>query len=308
LLGSRASAAVDLGGVSKEFLSTLVSALKTEKVIPLDSWGLPYLIADQTSLSWRLESLGKLYSLVYEKNSLRADKFLLGTLFHPDFFQLVALVGSGDDEEAGWLHPCARALMTMIPSGYHLPFEIVLAAESSEGRRELIASYAEILGGLSHEEAIEIAQMEVKKYGTAARSFYQGCSRSFQQLLKHNLEQGGVFLKQLLSVIQGEIITQEGLVRALTLTRSHELLEQRRDWIVRHILLNDVAWSEKFVKAVTGQQSLLGTKIELRLHDSPHFEIHTCFNRLEIPSRRYEERDFLLHLDSILSDRRYNIS
>jgi len=239
---------------------------------------------------------------------VRADKLLLGTLFHPDFFQLAALTGSSSDEDTCWIHPCASALKEIIPSAYHLPLELVLADGRSTRGRELAASYGEILGGLSVEEALETAMMEVRKYGLAARAFYRGCSQSFQQLLKHNLQQGRASLRQLLSGIQGELVTQEGLVRALTLTRPSHILEQRRDWIVQHILRSDAAWSEKFVKAVTGQHSLLGTRIELRLHDSSHFEIHTCFNRLEIPSSSCVKEEFLHHLDTILNDLRYNIS
>ncbi|MCF7853007.1 MAG: ankyrin repeat domain-containing protein [Simkaniaceae bacterium] len=91
--------AIDLGGVTKQFITTLVEALVTEKTFSIMDIKIPLVLREKTTDKGRLTNLGQLYSLLHARNKGRSDYFIIGALFNPKFFEMLLAVKASDDTD-----------------------------------------------------------------------------------------------------------------------------------------------------------------------------------------------------------------
>ncbi|MCX6990747.1 MAG: DUF4116 domain-containing protein [Chlamydiae bacterium] len=296
---------IDLGGVTKEFISTLMKSLLEKTAFPITETGFPKQIPrinPETSKPEVNEEsraiyqrLGKFYSLLDQKNTDRTDKFVTGTVFHPGFFQIVKKVGAG----ATPADLRKEAAQQIIAAESEKPSWAAVILDP-ENRVELEA-YAAALGCTPAEAQEYLASTEalIDQVVAAARSFYEGVTPAFR--IKIQCTDPLV----LAHMVQGEPISKVSLLAALS--RRPELSEERYSWVLDKIETSDEAWRKKFVKAITGNEVLSpGMKISIGAcwRGGGRFEIHTCFNSLDIPTD-VENADLLAALDSVL-DEGYN--
>ena len=296
---------IDLGGVTKEFISILMQSLLEKSAFPTTETGFPKLIAQidpkngQPQLNQEsraiYQRLGKFYSLLDEKNKDRTDKFVTGTVFHQGFFQIVRKVGAGAAPE----DLRKEAAKQIIDAESEEPSWAAVILDPKDP--EKLEAYAVALGCNPQEAKEYLASTEelIDQVVAAARAFYEGARPQFQAKIKDTDP------LVLAHTVQGKPISKESVLGALS--RKPELSEERYQWVLDKIETSDEAWRKKFVKAITGNEVLSpGMKIQIGAcwRGEGKFEIHTCFNSLDIPTN-VKKTDLLAALDNVL-DEGYN--
>lgn len=279
--------AVDLGGVFKQFISTLCSGLVD--TIPMTTTHFPTCLKEIDFAHLRM--VGMLFGELEKRNAHRMDRFVTGTMFNPQFFELVKLIGTTEEPER--LETIARRLQTMDPA-HNYAAEVVLNPDSLEAKQ----AYAENILGVPYEELEEEersslaadAEKDVLGYVNAAKAIYDGMGHDLQARL---LASDPIsFAKQ----IQGEEASVENLIAALRIRDLHppEHLMQKREWLIEVIRNSDQAWRKAFVKAVTGNEVLSpGVKIDLNVGWREPIEFHTCYNSISVPPVAMSKEDFI---------------
>ena len=241
--------------------------------------------------------LGFWYSLVFEKNKVRQDPFLTGALFCREFFELIRIVALEDSDE-NKIKKAAIVLREKFP----LLSDVILTL-SAESKKE----YAELMLLDLEESSLENAVLKIQEYLNAAKSFYEGCEGTFQKELKEG------DLASVMISLQGEEISKENLLKALQIvannsSRNMKIFLKECKWIEEKIQNSTQEWMIQFVKAITGKATLSPhTKIVIKESWRNVFEIHTCFNSLDLPVI-LEKDTFLAALDAAISGNGYNIS
>lgn len=286
LRGSIEFLAVDLGGLTKEFISALIQAIGAQQLIPMDSSRLPYLplaapLRQQELAALHLRQLGMVYQTIYHRNNHRTDKLLTGEFFNPQFFTVMALACHARLNRQEKLSEMALILQEILPPTYHLPLLIVRCPPTDAAYTSLIADYQQILGCATEQEARAAALEEVDQYRLAAEAFFSGLSASCQEMIAAARTQEE--LTALLAAIQGHAITPETLASGMILIADHAHLQIAFDWLLSKIRTSDALWRKKFVRTVTGTESLFNTVIRVRESSHEGIEIHTCFNLIELP-------------------------
>jgi len=268
------SKTIDLGGVSKQFYTTLGESLS-----PLIPRGVGELPNGDSEL---LEQIGRWYALIDARNQDRGDKFLVGNLFPKEFFDIVNIAASASSEEDK-IKAVAAKLKEIDPA-------MALVADTVLDPMANKDAYAEIIG-CGPEESEEEAIGQVKVYLDAASAFYKGAG------------------KVLDPSIQGEAVTSDGIIRALKPETRTPAFLQKYEWLTEKIRGSDSEWQRKFVRAVTGNDALrpkLIILVQENWRDEPTFEIHTCFNSLDLPKGNLDKESFLKLLDWSISREGYN--
>lgn len=286
LRGSLEFLTVDLGGLTKEFLSTLIQAIATHQLLPMNSSQLPYLPSaftkrQQEETTLHLHQLGLIYQTIYHRNQHRTDKLLTGVFFHPQFFTLMAIACHASLDRMEKLNQIARLLQEIMPPSCHMPLAIIQLPPTDPVYCQLIADYQETIGCITPQEARAAAIEEVDQYRLAAEAFYSGLSAPVQERIVEARAQDDFV--GLLAEMQGHAITPQALASSLVLVEDHDGLQTALDWLQAKILVSNATWCEKFVHTVTGSKSLFNTVIRIRESRHSGIEIHTCFNLIELP-------------------------
>lgn len=313
LSGMTESRAIDLGGVMKEFLSSLVQQIAIEA--PLDSCQLPLLTLRADQEIERLRLLGAFYSMIHSENGARSEPLLTGDLLHPCYFSFLALVEQHREaDKATQVKHAACWLKDRVDRRYRMPFDIASLGKSSSLRALLSDVYFRMMGLGSKEESLVEADLTVQAYIDAATAFLQGSSSELKRAI---LSSGDP--EALLYQIQGESMSPEKVKKALKVADEpfRDDLILRIEWIKEKIDREHPNWSAAFFKLVTGKRSLIHETIKVRASRSGVFEVHTCFNSIDLPiqefgadaaSREAAKLEFWAALDGILVDPRYNIA
>jgi hypothetical protein len=287
--------AVDVGGITKQFITTLVEALILKEAFKRTEDGLPLIVKDQDRICvWQL---GRLYSMLHERNGSRSDKILAGTLFHPRFLELVKNAGSSESE-AIKLSDAASTLQG-INALYRCLTAVILEPNAANK-----AAYREASGCEEGEEE-QGAKEQLIEYLHSARAFYDGCTERFKEYM------AGSEASIALASIQGKDVTADKLIAALTLEGSGAHLRQKFEWIQEKVRGADKPFLIKFLKAITGKTTLSpGTEIKIKetWRDGQVFEMHTCFNSIDVPKGAMEKEAFLAALEASVSGEGYNIT
>jgi len=295
------SPAIDAGGVKKQFLTTLMDGLEAQRCFTRTSSGVLSCTADQQP---RLALLGRLYSEVDAANDGRLDMLLTGPFIHPRFLELARIDQSGATDEVK-LREAARLVGEMIPE-MRLLADIVdpRADATPEAQQERRQQFMDIYGCEPDAVDAEAADM-IREYLRAASAFYEGAHAPFRD----RMLAGPVGA---LEAVQGQAITKELLLGALTTDGAPSAaLTQRVEWIRQLIYADteDLPFCRRFVRCITGKSVLTAAdRIRLRLAGAATtiFEVHTCFNSLDLPGAALTEAQFKEGLHNILADDSYN--
>lgn len=291
--------AVDLGGVKKQFISSLSEALGprlhlTEEKLPF--W-------EQEGEPELMSNVGKFLSLIYKENINRTDKLLTGEIVNPLFFDLVKLATKEDVPEEQILKEVAQLLSPYVPD-YAFCFDYILNPTPENGKRYAKVNEEVYLGDLDRDPlkgSLEIIQSFLRP----AQGFTKGMTESFKEAI---LSQDS---KTLSLSIQGQAVSSELLLGALVIKDNGDIFLQKVDWLKEKIHSSDKEWQLHFLKAITGKTSMSpGVEINVKKswRDGYAFECHTCFNSIDLPSIEMEKEAFLGSLDHAIEIKGYNIA
>ena len=293
--------AVDLGGITKQLITTLIAACCKQQVVKLSDM-MPKVDSDDDKTN--MHNLGLLFNQLERRNVSRTDKFLVGDLFAPSFYKLVQAIAK-DPESEDLLLETAQCMQESDE-------DMKMAAGALSNPADLIA-FQEIMGADSPSEALEAAREYFKPYLQAALSFYEALNAS----LKAQFRSGNP--ADLCIKYQGQPCTPEALSGSLSIgyegergdLQADQVFMQKVQWLQKKIGTSDLEWRRQFVLAVTGNRSLApGMRLFIRKgwRANNTFEIHTCFNSFNFSPLEMEEDEFLEHLDYATSKADYNIA
>ncbi|MCH9610321.1 MAG: hypothetical protein S4CHLAM81_03740 [Chlamydiales bacterium] len=242
--------AIDLGGITKQYLTTLSAALVAKGFIKLNSEGMPF--AEQSHETHALLNMGRLYSHLEKRNSTRIDRFLVGELFCERFYRLIHLVAN--------------------------------QAEKSR--------LVEVAGeGTPYAEASDYLAPQL----LAVRNFYEGLFDETKLLFKAK--------ENLREHFQGVACSKEALLEAILF----DGIGMRADWLGEMIADSSLEWRQQFLFALTGNRTLVaGLKLKVRMGWRSVFELHTCFNSLDLPPIALSKEDFIEGVNAAISSADYN--
>jgi hypothetical protein len=285
---------IDLGGVTKQFITVLVESLRLRTILDVSERGLPTidtnLELDPEKVS-TLKDFGTFYSHIDKRNNDRTDKFLTGAVFHSEFFALLRVVQDKEIDDAVWRE--SAPLLKEVDPTLEMPANMLL--NPSDEAKE---AYAEIMG-VEKEEVVETAKETLLPYLEAAKAFYLGTTSAFKDKIQR-MEPAA-----LCTSVQGEAITNEGVLRVIHFEGD---LGEQEQWLREKIQTADGAWLKQFVRVITGREAIApGMSIKIKRCWREVFEVHTCFNSLDLPPGDMSKEDFLEGLDAAIADEKYNI-
>lgn len=286
--------AIDLGGVSKQVYSELISALIAKDILSIRSSGL--VCSEEGMHLATAHLLGTFFSLLDEKNSDRSDKFLTGHVFSSAFYEIARhlLVESSSEEK----QVRAAAILKEIETELAPCFAWIESKD--ETSKQDISQLMEVMSedGSPEEYALGV----LKGFLAPIEAFLDGASDRFKARIKDTAP------NDLRIQIQGEVFTKETLKGALRIGQEPQLATQL-DWIKEKIDASDKTWQKAFLYAITGRETMTpNTEIKIRASWRNVFEIHTCFNSLDLPSTEMSKEEFLAALDAVIQGVSYNIA
>ncbi len=269
---------VDLGGVTKQFISTLMKALRPK--LALTEAGLPQnerADASYPRYKTLYMQLGRFYALMDTKNEDRTDKFVTGALLHPRFFTIVKIIATESSLENRRRKVAEEVLATNPES---IASQLFLRREITA---EMLQTYRDGIGCNEGEE-LQAAQTEIDSVIEAAQNFYDGATESFQRKIRNSDP------TLLARSLHGEPASKEALLAAIE--KDSGLPEERFRWIQEKIQTSDEPWRIRFVKAITGNEVLSpGVRIQIGVcwRGPGVFELHSCSNSLDVPMEAVPE-------------------
>jgi len=271
---------VDLGGVSKQFLSTLTQALQDKKLLEIDDYTrLPRLSQGESLRPQQVDTLkylGALISHLDRRNEGRSDKFMIGPIFHEEFFK--------------YFRSDAPPFRTFFIDGNLKDSDV--EAKYNESR---------IFEG---DETYDLWKSSIQD---AMSCIQEGFTHEFQLKIEANPNLGRELLGQKLTAqsILGSLKIQEGLNPNMVL------------WLQNWIRSTTDEKRQEFVFGITGNKFLspMGILIKKGWREPANFEIHTCSNSLDLPDTTKSngpfwtiEANFMVELNHLFKQKGYNIA
>lgn len=283
--------AIDAGGLKKQFISTLSQAIGNH--LHLNEEKLPSWEEENVDL---MADVGKFFSLLYEQNKDRTDKILTGEILNPLFFDLVKLTQRGDLSEDQKIKETAKQLLSHLPQfTYKFCLDYILDPTPENGEK-YVKINKEMFLDLS-EDPMEGSRAIVRQFLLPAEGFAKGTTEEFKEILLSKDT-------EILSLsIQGEAVSSELLLKALRVEGDDSKFQQQVVWLKEKIESSDRDWQMSFLKAVTGRNTMppgMEIKIKKSWRGDGSFEIHTCFNSLDLPSFATDKKTFLDNLDVVI--------
>ena len=290
---------LDLGGVTKQVISTLFTRLE-EKHQGIYWSPDKFLINESDTDLVFYTDLAKVLSLVFEANKSRTDKFLIGSVFNKKFFSILKAYMQSPDPALKFQK--IADLMKECENPYYKSLCDYVLNPTDDNKATLLIN-AEALeketGNFDDflaKEKLNILQPLEK--------FIEGLSEELKAKINSSDSD------RLLSDIQGAEITSESLKNALTF---ENIPERVKNLILNKINEADEDWLKLFVVSITGNRNLSpDTKIKIQPSHRDVFEIHTCFDSLDLPLRSIQDMsdgDFLASLDAAIQNSEfYNIA
>lgn len=288
---SESPQAVDLGGLSKHFISELCSALIANNAFYLNSEGIPFTEEKDLSI---FTFMGRFISLIHERNGSRSDKYLTGQIFNLKFFELVYLLHASEPSPA--LPHIAEHLKTLAP--HYSAFFDVLMDLSEEKKLACIRMSEELYLDIDA-NVIKTAERICLNFVRPASFFFIGLSNA----LKNKIVSSGA---EAFSIcIQGANVSRESLIGILHIKPSVQVDFKRYvQWIIAKVHTADDLWLKLFLHAITGKNAVHpGMKINIlpSPQASDAFSFQTCHNNLYIPCHHsITQTLFLAGLDAAI--------
>jgi hypothetical protein len=271
---------VDLGGVSKQFLSTLTQALQDKKLLEIDSYTrLPRLSQEESLRPQQVDTLkylGALISHLDRRNEGRSDKFMIGPIFHEEFFK--------------YFRSDATPFRTFFIDGNLEDSDV--EAKYNESRI------------FDEDETYDQWKLSIQGAMSCIRERF---TPEFQRKIEANPNLGRELLGQKLTAesILGSLKIQEGLNPNMV------------QWLQNWIRSTTDEKRQEFVFGITGNKFLspMGILINRGWRVPANFETHTCSNSLDLPDTSRssvinwnDEANFMQELDVLFKPKGYNIA
>lgn len=263
----------DLGGVTKQFIHTLVAGLIDQRVLTITSEGVAIALEDDTIA---FELFGRFCSILYKQNQSRKEPFLTGVVFHKCFFELVKLVLINPSMSFIERQFCCT-LAEVLPS-HRAAFAYILNSNDKTLRKGCLELMAQLdLEG----DPYDCAKKILYDYIRPMQAFCRGVSPSLINTWLY-------FNASILSLkIQGLAASGERLTAALVpLHADIEIFKEKIEWIKEWIHSASQEDIEAFLLAVTGAKvchANLKIEVGMTQHEKPFFVLRTCFQRIDIP-------------------------
>jgi hypothetical protein len=269
---------VDLGGVSKQFLSTLTQALQDKNLLEIDDYTRLPRLSQEGSLrpqqEQTLKYLGALISHLDRRNEGRSDKFMIGPIFHEEFFK--------------YFRSEPNPFCAFFLNGDLKDDEAVEGLYNQAGLGETYDKWKS-----SIQDAMSCIQ--------------EGFKPEFQLKIEVNLNLGRELLGQKLTAqsILDSLKIQEGL--------NPDMVQWLQNWIRS----TTDEKRQEFVFGITGNKFLspMGILINRGWRVPANFETHTCSNSLDLPDTSRssvinwnDEANFMQELDVLFKPKGYNIA
>ncbi len=300
--------AIDVGGVSKQFISDLCKTffIGSAQNIPLISVPEEGLLDFEEDKAEIYRNFGKIISFVLDN----PNPLITGLYFNPNFYLLLKIAQSGTSE---------NVLSAFVVKEILTNDEATIKAlnwynnPSSGSREDTITYLTNVYGSeFGAEPTDEQVRSEIESTVLEAG---RGKAQVILKVLEGMTPSAKVILAttpdgELSARIQGERVTAENLKATIIMEEglTPRALE-KRDWILERIdeKAGDQKWLNDFVFFITGQPFLLqqqhpNSRIKLKFFDIPNFNAHTCFNMLDVPTNGDNKDDFLLGLDLCIQD------
>ena len=299
---------VDLGGVTKDYITTLFTALIKQE-ITLGQTQLPMMAEDDDDSKLLYIAIGGALSKIDDRNETRADKFLIGSIFNPKFYELLKLVEAHKTNEASYqedfLKKCAALIKEIDPAT-----EIVMDLIVDSNQATISAYKAAMMDEDKDDQTVLTeAKDQLLRYVRPALYIFQGASDSLKNKIK--TQDAG----NLSESFQGKEASAKDLINAIKIESETALLKKQIGWIKEKIDSSDLAWRKAFLKAITGRECFLaGSKIAFKPtwrenEQTPLiFELHTCFNSLDLPKNDSTQEQFLEELNATIRCDSYSIA
>ena len=275
--------AVDFGGVTKQFIVTLVAALIEKKCIIVSEDGIPTIQEDSQINVWR--NLGKFFSCIDERNVSRRDKYLTGIVFAPKFFKVIR----GRENSI--------TIAQLLYEAADLEFFLETVPNTTQKKF-----------------TSEDAEGVIDQYAKAANAFYEGAFGEFKRKIDAIDLIDTEDANRLSICIQGQEASGEVVSGSLKISRDvrrSDVLSNKIRWIQSWLKTTEEENVRCFLKAITGR-SVISDPLEICIKETWReqncFEFHTCFNSIDVPRGEMEEEAFIQALKSALSGEGYNIA
>ncbi len=277
--------AIDLGGVSKQFITILFESLIKKKLLNLDYvHRLPLLTRPVNPEEEKaLVLVSKFLSLIDKKNKDRSDKFLIGAIFDPLFFGFLKS------------NPPFTFQSYLEIKNLNVRSDILALLKDPNDEKALLG-----MGGALKEIDERLQSVDDWRYGVekAAEIIRSHLSDSLKQ--KIDLLQISSDFQRFSINLQGVEATSEHILKNLSVqdgamnayhihlySNFHYL--QRVEWLKEWIGKLEFQELANFVNCVTGRQVIDDmTKISVRPSRIGGIEAHSCFNAIDIPSTNIE--------------------
>ncbi len=307
----RVNSAIDVGGVSRQFVSDLTKALFVKIGIsePLIRLTTAQMLAFAESEPGMYQKFGKLLSFV-----LTCEYPLItGVYLNPKFYPLLKSAQGGLSTNQLAVRIIKETLdpSEMVLKALHW-YENPTATTKSDALNCLRDSFGSELpddaADIDIRKEIESDLLEPGiNEAKAILKVLAGMTPSAKAKL------AGIPDAMLSETIQGVSITAERVKAAIKMegALSFPALE-KRTWIFERIDENadNQEWLSNFVNFITGQPFLpadsSSTKsIKLKFLDVPNFNAHTCFSMLDVPIYVESKAAFLANLDVCVNDSKH---
>ncbi len=303
LIGEKQPLVFDLGGVSKQVYFTLFSALKAD-ALNISQEGLPYILNEPDLVTYT--HLGKMCSMIAEKNLSRKDPFLIGEIFSIHFFALLREMANSTPDKYQDVF-IDYALAHNLLNSLHSYFSY-MKKPSPENRLAVEQVMPQTVGP---EEFVgvemEDTESDVRKddscwtdseanlfsYLLPIVTFLENVSDSFRSMIQT------MDSERLCSGIQGKRALMDRVLHAIQVIKPEkevEALKIRTDWIKEHIKQAETSWLDSFIFLIAGQNGM-ADDTAIKIAASDRFKVHTCVSILDVPVQMENKAEFLELLD-----------
>jgi len=295
------SQVIDLGGITKEVVTTLVDALIDKKLLKTDDiLRLP--ILEKEDSRQILQQFGQFLCQLDHRNQNRTDKVLIGARWSPELFELLKLQEGVSFTEI---------LVSLVEERNNKQQEaclINLLRDPTD--KKALVEYSEVYVCGS----VESARQEFCKWRNSMEKAVAALRSGLTSKFKEKLQR--MDAKDFSYQIQGVEASAEMIIAAFKLqevpTNRLKKFQERVQWLRDWILGADEKTRKAFLMALTGRNVLgKGTKIAIGwgLRENGAVELHTCFNSIDLPNaNELTKEDFLAAVHFAIEQKNYTIA
>ncbi len=267
--------AIDLGGITKQVVTTLVDALIDQKFLKTDSILRLPTSEGEDSVAM-LKRFGQFLCKLDHHNQLRTDKFLIGARWSPELFALLQPKEGASTTDI---------LVRLIKEKEDPNFDVYATLLRDAANPEALETYVKYGGFDSPEEAKEAFLQWRGSIETAVNALRSELTPAFKEKLRK------MSAKEFSDQIQGVEASADTIIAAFKLEvpadDKVERFQQRVKWLKEWIHSADEGKRKAFLMAITGRD-VLGKETQIAIRWSWRsagvVELHTCFNSFDLPN------------------------